>query len=274
MVSLNLAGEPLLPIVMFLALMGLIPAVRQKQLLLPVWLILPSIVDAQHGGAMATVAVAMLACLGLVDFLLPALCAFWPRTAQSADLSNDGIAAFVRASPAVGFILVFVLAYPLFNVQYVKSGVTPLRLTDSDLRAASWVTHETPPSSSFLVIEKVGDPMAVAIGEWLPALTGRTNQSVVQGYEWLGGENGMFARVRAWSELQACLEEGPECLDQWAQKHSRSFDYVLLKETPEEMSSGPSRKPTRLEEMLEVSPEYELAYDGGDIRVFQVVEGE
>ena len=268
--SLNFSGEPLFPVLMALGLLGLIPAARSRRLLLPLWLILPYIVEPRNYGPTTSAALAMLASLGLMDFLFPALGTFFSRGDKTPGPTGGVVSESVGRNPAIAFLFAFCLSYPLLNLPYVGYVSSSGYMSDTDFQAAEWIRANTLDRASFLTIES-SDFTTSALSEWLPALTERINQAVVQGYEWEDGDDAFFRRMAAWGELQACKNSTPDCLTLWAEKYNRPFDYVLLKVPIS--SDPPALAETQglLDYTLERSTDYKLSYDYGGIRIYQVV---
>src|SRR5487761_1509650 len=101
----------------------------------------------------------------------------------------------------------------------------------TDRAAMVWAADNTPRKSRFLVVPTAPSAAQEPIGEqdwvseWFPALTGRRSVATVQGREWLPD----FAEtVSSDDKLSVCAQRDAACLDSWASKSGRSFDYVYL----------------------------------------------
>lgn len=131
-----------------------------------------------------------------------------------------------------------------------------------------WAADNTPRKSRFLVVPTAPSAAQEPIGEqdwvseWFPALTGRRSVATVQGREWLPD----FAEtVSSDDKLSVCAQRDAACLDSWASKSGRSFDYVYL---PKAASADGAQCCWALRQSLASDPSYAPVYDGPGAAIY------
>jgi hypothetical protein len=220
----DFSQEPFVALLTVIGMLGLVVQVTRREWFLPVWTLLPFIVEPRSGPAVAILPLAMLTAVGLMDFVLP-------KIASMSDDAGAVVRGWVDAlacSRAARLVAAGVLLYGLFGAFAYDLSLAQVVVPASARDAMAWVRENTPPDARLLLITGVGDPFEDATAEWFPALTGRTSVDTIQGREWqLGSQFMPF--LQQVSDLQACINEGPDCLQASTNGAVQlSYDYVVV----------------------------------------------
>ncbi|MBX6754617.1 MAG: hypothetical protein IRY86_10330, partial [Thermorudis peleae] len=167
----------------------------------------------------------------------------------------------------VWLLQVLLILIVVQSVVATERGFRPLLtgLSADDRAAMAWVAEQTPPDARVLVVTGETWFAQDRVAEWFPALTGRTNVAVVQGYEWLG----QFSdRMKAATVLQGCGTVGVSCLEYWAAQTGQSFDYIYLVSQPMWVDGVRHERFGALAEELVRDPDYALVYSGPGALIF------
>jgi hypothetical protein len=245
--GLGTTGEPFFPVILVLAIAGGVALLPGGRVLLPAWWVLTLLLDQRAGSTYATLPVSMLAGVGAVRVLLPAL----------------GARLMLRAAAVAALVLYCAAAALVTDPERGGEGrsLTPLPAPQRD--ALRWIARATPASAAFLVVPDRGwetDRFA----EWFPVLAKRHSVATVQGSEWLAG--GEFdRRVEEYDSLKACTRASVRCLERWARRSGRRFTHVVVPRT----TLWPCCEP--LLTALAADPHWVLRYAGAGARVFERV---
>ena len=207
LITLGWSNEPFFPFMTLLSLVGVVVAIRRRQYLLPIWLLMVFCLQGRAADQKAVIPLALLGGLGLVsvnDFLRQK----WPAwEGRKID--------FLAGTLLYGILF-------LNSFLYTNQVIKPV---PADFHSGvEWIKEETPPASTFLVItgqtwEKDN------YSEWLAALTGRSSLNEVQGYEWLPG---FSERILRYDEANAAYAEGIANFLAWIQANDMTADYLVL----------------------------------------------
>lgn len=211
-------NEPLLNFQAMLGLLGVIACLHEKKYFIPFWLLIVFLLEPRLSATFAVMPTALLAAIGLDSIVLTSL------TIRTGDQSNDGL----RLGGAGRLLLVYFLVYGLVTA-FIAAPHT--RLSQTERQAMSWIQSNLPGGQTFLVVSGIPGAGSDYVSEWLPALTDQISLGTPQGSEWLPGD--IFRQL--WTEhdaLQKCFNQDGDCLDRWAAKIGRPYDYVLI--TPNE----------------------------------------
>jgi hypothetical protein len=258
--NLLTTGEPLFPLVGFLAVLGSFTALRPGRLLLPVWWAAITLLDTRAGPTYAAIPAALLAGYGVVDVLIPALRRIYGGTAIAlgAVAREPGGPGILRYAPAaiLAFFVFFGTASALSrSPDYGTTGDGPglTALTAADRSAMRWVVERTPPDARFAVV--TGEAWHLdKVAEWFPVLARRKSVSTVQGLEW---EPGFEGRVQQNIDLQiGCGTADAACLAGWGERTGQRFSHVYVWKRPYGECCTP------LIAALKTDPGYAVLYDG------------
>jgi hypothetical protein len=208
-------SESFIPILVFLRAAGTIWALWKKNYFLILWVILPYIVEPRSAPSAAFYPLCMLIALALADAI--------PAAVDYLRRKNTDVEFHQRRWFNPALLLIFVYLF-------IESGIYGFKLVNNslskaDLQTMEWIQQNTPPHSRFLALTAVRSPEIDPFVEWFPALTGRRNQSTIQGYEWLLGSD-FYIRYADLAELQSC--NSAECINRWAERTGLGCDYVLV----------------------------------------------
>ncbi|WP_038038744.1 hypothetical protein [Thermorudis peleae] len=271
----DLTREPVFPLLGALALVGTLAALARRQFLLPVWLVVIPVLQSRAFDQRAVVPLALLAGIGLVEVVLPLTQRALLGVARVRLPAGGRLLTWLNGafSPRryrlrhVWLLQVLLILIVVQSVVATERGFRPLLtgLSADDRAAMAWVAEQTPPDARVLVVTGETWFAQDRVAEWFPALTGRTNVAVVQGYEWLG----QFSdRMKAATVLQGCGTVGVSCLEYWAAQTGQSFDYIYLVSQPMWVDGVRHERFGALAEELVRDPDYALVYSGPGALIF------
>ncbi len=251
---LNIAAlteEPYLGLLGALGTLGIASLILKKEYFIPLMMIVIFIVQPRSAHMAGNIPLAMAAGFFAAEILLPAVSRLGERKT-----------AFI-----------FILAvYALGNSLFYATDLSKRILQPSEQAAMLWVKENTPKESAFLVIS--GDPNAFCdpITEWFPALAKRKSVTTIQGTEWLFFDafNGYALQSH---RVQACIDEGLDCLNREAEALGKPFDYVYVSISPAtkncELADSTSFTTRGLILSLEDSPAYEKVHQSSGAVIFE-----
>lgn len=238
--------ERFLPFIAILGLVGLFAELARGRWLLPLWATLPLFVEPRSAPQYMVIPLAMLAGIGLLEVILPAL---------------RGLPGMEKAtsSRVSGWLLIYLAAYLVLGAYLTSSDIAKqVTLKPSDGQAFAWVRGSTPADSRFILLTRanaLADPWV----EWFPALTQRKSLDTVFGSEWLL-DTPFSTRIQQYNDLQACLDRDESCLQSWREGPGLNYTHVLIR-----TNGGDSV----LLESLRNSPSYTLVYERENLAIFQ-----
>jgi len=252
----DITQERFVAVLTILGILGLLIQLIRHDWFLPVWVLLPFVVEPRSAAAIAAFPLSMLACIGFADFFVPRLAAF--RSAAAGD-PRDWVSYITRsrsAQIALGCLIFPVLISSLSYDLSLANYVVPVE----SRTAMQWVRLNTPPDSRFVVLTGRDDPFSNSSAEWFPVFAGRTSLNTIQGREWLLGRD--FAPFfNGLHDLQNCLGTDSGCLDRWASQYNLHFDFVYLERS--------GQIPATLASQLRLDPGYALVFENGGAVVFE-----
>jgi hypothetical protein len=252
--------EPYVTVIAVLGLIGLAHALLHKRYLLPLWMLLPFLVEGRSAAGPAAIPLAMLAALGLVDVIFAALNA---RRQGPASAGEEPVTSIERG------VLVYLTFYLLFSAYQFGFQLSSATLYPPDRQAMDWVRQNTPAEARFLVLTGTSSVSCDSVLEWFPALTGRQSLYTVQGTEWTKGP-GFNEYVRSTYAVQKCLAEGDgACLD--AAVDPSGYEYVYVSKRLRVDNCTPLGAPKTYPYFLEkvrMDPRFEPVYETADAAIF------
>lgn len=267
LLRLDFGGERFLGIITVLGVLGFLAALLRRNFLLVAWVLLPFLTEPRNPCFSAAISLSMLAAIGFDEVVLPGLRALEEKI---HGLPVPGKADFPLETRSGKLLLTFFLVYTLINAFAFSAPLAGLRVTDDELTAIEWVNANTPVNARFAMLT-YGDPFNTPIQEWFPALTGRVNLAVVQGYEWLPGRQ-FYTRRDDFPLLMRCLFLDVKCLENWAESRQRDFDYVYISQSLVG-NVGASDPDVILGnsfiQSMQASPDYRPVYVSERIKIFR-----
>jgi hypothetical protein len=208
--------EPYATVIAILGLIGIAHRLIRRDYLLPLWMVIPFLVEGRSAAGPAAIPLAMLAAIGLVDVLFAAL----QPSARNDQQHSDQVSSIERN------ILIYLLLYLIFSTYQFGFQLSNATLYPPDQEAMNWARENTPADSRFLVLTGTTSVSCDSVLEWFPALTGRQSIYTVQGTEWTEGAN-FNEYVRSTYAVQECLDGGEaSCLDEAISRSQ--YDYVYI----------------------------------------------
>ena len=261
LLTLNFGQEIFISLITVIGIVGILASLIKKRYLLPAWFVLPFIAEPRNPAFTATVPLAMLTSLGIIEVLIPGLRVLERRRKQLPAMDNT---ASTTLGTSFRLVTGVFLIYTLINAYAYASNMARYRVTDVEREAFAWITENTPENARFAMLT-YGDPFNTPAQEWFPALTGRINLTTVQGYEWLGT---LFDRKETFEALQTCIFEDLACVTQWAAAaKDRDYDYIYIYRGYVGGGS-PYNLAGKLLDSLEAKPDYTLVYDTSAIKIY------
>jgi hypothetical protein len=219
---LPFSDEPYLTIIMVFAIIGIVISIAKNELLLPLFYIVPIVIEPRNAANVNAIPISMLASIAFCQLILPGLAALEEKrldiTYQSPFQSRSG-KVFIVYSVAVMFV----------GMLYFSIQLASKRVSEENLKAFEWVSNNTPADSQFLVITGNTDLFADCILEWFPAMTNRVSLTTIQGREWLDGSL-FLDHVNELQSIQRCTTESStiKCAEIQAKKLGLKFDYIYI----------------------------------------------
>lgn len=252
---LRFTSEPFLQIGAVLGLIGLLLCLRNRKIVLPVWVLLISVVQGRGWETYIQVPFTMLIGIGLVELLLmvrPKEITF----SESGGGNYQSIPDIIRGTvPKFGLVYILVLGIISAFMSVPKPG-----LNQAEVDAMQWVEGNVPANSSFALV--TGDASDDVIAEWFPAIAGRSSLTTAQGFEWQG--NIFHKRISNHNALQACAVQKVDCLVQWSAITNNEIEYVYLVVSQTSMYST-----TNLMGALNSSSDYLQIYTSPEVKIFK-----
>ena len=253
--------EPYATVISILGLIGLAHRLIRRDYLLPLWMAIPFFVEGRSAAGPAAIPLAMLAAIGLVDVIFPALQASVEKEAQQ---TSDQISSIERN---VFFYLLLYLVFSAYQFGFQLSAAT---LYPPDEEAMYWVRDNTPADSRFLVLTGTDSVSCDSVMEWFPALTGRQSLFTVQGTEWTKGDQfGSF--IQETYDLQECYEGQPSCIDDLMDPSE--YDFVYLSKLLRVNNCRPLVPQINFPYFVETvrgDERYDIVYETDGVMVYQV----
>lgn len=204
--------EPYATVIAVLGLIGIAQRFARRDYLLPLWMAIPFLVEGRSAAGPAAIPLAMLAALGLVEVILPALQASLAKDAEVPSTERN--------------VFIYVILYLIFSTFQFGLQLSTATLYPPDEQAMRWIRQNTPQDSRFLVLTGTTSVSCDSVMEWFPAISGRKSLFTVQGTEWTEGA-GFNDYVRSTYYVQECFARGGlACLDKAVERPN--YDYLYL----------------------------------------------
>ncbi|MHB8682907.1 MAG: hypothetical protein ACYC9X_01105 [Dehalococcoidia bacterium] len=266
LVQFNTTGEPLFPVLGMLTALGVVVCLKHRQYLLPAWVVAAAFLDQRAFLTSSTLAVAMLAAVGLHEVVLPLVTGARLRPSPLAQPLPDPASTPRPTRWLLPVVIAVIASYPVLSA--IASTPVLLGVSPAERQAMAWIRADTPASSEFVIVS--GRPWPVdRDSEWFPVLAQRKSVATVQGYEWLPNDQ-FDAQRAAFVDLQQCANGDGACLDRWAAASGKTFQYVYVATIP---TTSPDQHGVtccdRLRTSLRSDPRYALVYDGAGATIFK-----
>ncbi len=215
----SLTHEPGLQSIAVLALIGFFWHIAKREYFAPAWALVVFISEPRSAPLYLCPIVAILASSALMAILgmLNQVILRSPNEALEPHPLAGGVSK--------GFFLLL-SCFWIFSSMATTFALDKTALTSTDGAAFDWITLNTTPGSSFLVLTGLS-PLNDPVSEWFPALTARHSVATVQGIEW-DGRNSFQAILAASLAVQKCMGQTYLCLQTWAADNQIAYDYLYV----------------------------------------------
>ncbi len=240
--------EPYATVIAVLGLIGIAHRLIRRDYLLPLWMAIPFFIEGRSAAGPAAIPLAMLAALGLVEVILPAI---QPSPSKEAEASSTERNVFI-----------YLVLYLIFSTAQFGIQLSAATLYPPDEEAMRWVRENTPGDSRFLVLTGTTSVSCDSVMEWFPAISGRKSLFTVQGAEWTKGA-GFNEYVRSTYPVQECLANSDlACLDEHVDR--ADYDYIYVSKILRVNNCGPlapQRQFPYFVESLKLDAGFEKVYE-------------
>jgi hypothetical protein len=219
----NFTEELIFPVLAAIALAGVVISLVKREYLLPLWLVLNAILDARSVNRSDVIPAAMLISVGIVDGVYVLIAKYKQAQDARGKPIGEGEGIFSRA----GMLVLYILCAQVLLTAYLFRPMDPSLShipTKGDIQAMAWVNENTPREAEFVVVPSSTWWETDAVGEWFPALAGRTNLLTVQGSEWLPGYQ---QRIANFKEISSQIASGSFDIQTFLRDHPGA-DFLYL----------------------------------------------
>ena len=248
--------EPYATVIAVLGLIGIAHRLIRRDFLLPLWMAIPFFIEGRSAAGPAAIPLAMLAALGFVEVILPAI----QPASSKARVERGRNEAEVSSTERNVFI--YLILYLIFSTSQFGIQLAAATLYPPDEEAMRWVRENTPDDSRFLVLTGTTSVSCDSVMEWFPAISGRKSLFTVQGTEWTKG-TGFNAYVRSTYPVQECLANSDvACLDENIDR--ADYDYIYVSKILRVNNCGPlapQREFPYFVESLKLDAGFEAVYE-------------
>lgn len=252
--------EPYATFIAVLGVIGIGQRLIRRDYLLPLWTAIPFFVEGRSATGPASVSLAMLAAIGFVEVVLPAL-----QLSVRRDAEQSGTVSSVERN-----VFLYVMLYLVFSTDQFGAQLANATLYPPDRDAMSWVHENTPEDSRFLVLTGTTSVLCDPVLEWFPALTGRKSLYTVQGTEWIEGEN-FVSYASSTYAVQGCLSgDDSSCLDTTVPRGE--YDFIYLSKLLRVDNCAPlafQRTFPYFLENMKKQPQFDVVYETDDVVIYK-----
>ncbi len=257
-ITFDFAEERFAAILTVLGLIGFAVQCARRDWFLPVWVLLPFVVEPRSATAIAAIPLAVLAGMGLSDLIIPGIVALVSKSRTEAHDWTE----YISEGKVVKLVLGYILLYALIGAVTYDFSLMNYVVSQGDRLAMDWIVNNTPANSRFIVLTGRSDPLADPVTEWFPADSLRTSQNTIQGQEWLLGKS-FITFLGSLDQLQSCLNDAPSCVENWASLNHLDYDYLYI-----EKPSQTNQAPGLLLYLLRQNQGYNLVFENNSAVIF------
>jgi len=265
--TIPFSDEPYLTIIILFAIIGIAVSIAKKEFLLPLFYVIPFIIEPRNAANVNAIPMSMLASLAFCQLILPGL-----TSLEEKRLDIEYQNSFQSRS---GKILIAYFVIVMFiGMLYFSFQLSNRRVSEENLEAFEWVSKNTPLDSRFVILTGNTDLFSDWTLEWFPVLTNRVSLTTIQGHEWLDGQFFM-ERVAHIQSLHNCIsDDAPlECLERQADKLGSNYNYIYLaKQAAPENTTTIIRGDSLIFDLRQNDNRFNLVYQSSDVVIFQVLK--
>ncbi len=218
-----------------LAIIGWLMCVARKDWFLPLWLVAIFLTTPRHGPTAGAMPLAILASVGLAQFLIPNLrqaLTLVKNTSGSGQVAKSKLFGSIflqRLRPnyvVSSCIIAVIFLLVLTSVNYSRH--TPLvALSGHERGAMAWIKQHTPSKAEFILLSRSVSWEDDRVAEWFPVLSDRKSLTTAQGLEWIPG-NVFHAKVDSIKELKRTQALAPNNLAKYVESRYNTGKYVAV----------------------------------------------
>jgi hypothetical protein len=252
------SGELFVAVIFCLSVLGIVVKIVKRDYFLPIWFILPFLLEPRNAPNVSILPLAMLASVALTDLLLPALSKIESAT-RNLEIQQP------LQSRIEKILLGSLILYTLIGMQSFAQDLKENSLTRETREAFGWIDIHAPANARFLIITGKTDLFADPVNEWFPTLTNRRSLTTIQGYEWMG--HGEFAKLTTiLQEIQDCpiASNALACVDTKVKEAGLDYEYLLIVRTLAGKTLGEN-----LMIQLEGNEQYESVFKTDSVTIFK-----
>lgn len=232
LILFNFTEEYVFTVIAALALIGLFYRVTQRQYCFVTWFFVILFLDPRSVNRSILIVVSILAAVAIEEIIIPALRngAGTEHTfghqldcKQIKSKITDGKKQHILLVSAFFVFQLFLLAY----FQYYDEISPTQKISQNELAAFKWITQNTKPDNTFLVLTSSLNWETDQISEWFPALTNRKSVSTVQGSEWIP-RNGHKLSGDFYDNINSCLKDSFSCVENVLLEEEVEVDYYFF----------------------------------------------
>lgn len=215
-----LTEEPFATYILVLGVIGIVYTIAQRRYLLPLWFILPHVLEPRNAPNVTVFPLAMFASITLSEVLFPAVQRIESVTRKKAFSTPFGGMAVKGLVMLLIFDLIYGSYYHAFRLSFNV-------ISENNRTAFQWIQQNTPLESKFIVVTGGECSMCDSLQEWFPIFTGRTSLTTLQGREWLAGKS-FREQMAEIIEIQECISEDYLCLETSTSELGEQFEYIYI----------------------------------------------
>ena len=257
------SDEPFLTIIILFAIIGIAVSFSKRDYLLPLFYVLPLMIEPRNAENVNTIPMSMLASVALCQLILPGLSQFEEKKLNIQYKSHF-------QSKSGNFLLAYLMIAMIVGMLYFSMQLSDTRVTEESMHAFEWVSENTPIDSHFLIVTGNTELFRDWNQEWFPVLTKRISVTTIQGREWLDGH--FFSdRVNNLQLLQSCIyNDYPlKCVEAYAKKLASYFDYIYISKAAHNGNNSFASGNELIFELSQDRNRYTLIYKTDSIVIFK-----
>jgi hypothetical protein len=258
--TLDFAEERFVTLLTVLGLAGLAVQCIRRDWFLPIWLLLPFAIEPRSATAIAALPLAILAAQGLADIAIPKIAS--PASNSSTEARDWTVD--ISGSRAVRIVIGYVVLSAFFGAFAYDLNLANYVIPKSSRAAMQWIRENTASEARFIILSGRSDPFSDPTAEWFPVFSARTSENTIQGREWILGAQFM-PFLNSLNVLQSCLNQSPDCVENWAGTHKLDFDYIYIEKPQDTNATQPSRL---LADQLGHDTRYSLVFENIGVVIF------
>ncbi len=254
------SDEPHLTLIIVFAIIGLVVAIAQRKYLLPLFYLLPFVIEPRNAANVSAIPMAMLASLAFNRLVLPGITS--PENFSYVSQPTDSFHRRIAVLFSIYLFTAMFIGMLHFSVQLADK-----RVTDGNLQAFEWIKLNTPPGSRFLVLTGKTDLFGDWTTEWFPSLAQRISVTTIQGREWTDAQD-FGTHTEQYQNLQQCIfaDQAKACMDSVSQATFVKYEYIYI--AKKTMRSEKRTQGIELAVDLKADLSYTLVYETNEVAIF------